>query len=56
MSREEMHAKLNGLKKQRFYLAMKDYWSREDFAKDDELRIEIKKLTEEITERFVKIS
>lgn len=56
MSREEMHAKLNSLKDERFYLAMKDSWSRADFARDDELRIEIRKLTKEITERFVKFS
>ena len=48
MTKEEMTNRLNELNKTRFLLAMKDYWSRADFDKDDRLRAEMLKLEKEL--------
>ena len=51
MTKEEMTNRLNELNRARFLLAMKDYWSRADFDKDDRLRAEMLKLEKEF-EKF----
>lgn len=51
MTKEEMTNRLNELNRARFLLAMKDYWSRADFDKDDRLRAEMLKLEKEL-EKF----
>ena len=43
-----MTNRLNELNRARFLLAMKDYWSRADFDKDDRLRAEMLKLEKEL--------
>lgn len=48
MTKEEMTNRLNELNRARFLLAMKDYWSRADFDKDDRLRAEMLKLEKEL--------
>ena len=35
MTKEEMLKRMDEIETRRFYLAMKDRWSREDFATDD---------------------
>lgn len=51
MTKEEMTKRLNELNRARFLLAMKDFWSRADFDKDDRLRAEMLKLEKEL-EKF----
>lgn len=51
MTKEEMTNRLNELNRARFLLAMKDFWSRADFDKDDRLRAEMLKLEKEL-EKF----
>jgi hypothetical protein len=51
MTKEEMTKRLNELNRARFLLAMKDYWSRADFDRDDEMRAEMLKL-EKALEKF----
>ena len=36
--------RIRELENRRFFLAMKDFWNREDFKKDEELRKEIEEL------------
>lgn len=48
MTKEEMTKRLNELNRARFLLAMKDFWSRADFDKDDRLRAEMLKLEKEL--------
>lgn len=36
--------KIRELENKRFFLAMKDFWNREDFKRDEELRKEIEEL------------
>ena len=48
MTKEEMTNRLNELNRARFLLAMKDYWSRADFDKDDRLRAEMLRLEKEL--------
>lgn len=44
MSREEINSQIQKLNRQRFYLAMKDYWTSSDYKKDEDLKKEIKNL------------
>jgi hypothetical protein len=44
MTRTEIEKRIENLKEERFFLAMKDFWNREDFKKDDQLKAEIKEL------------
>lgn len=44
MTRTEIEKRIEDIKEERFFLAMKDFWSREDFKKDDQLKAEIKEL------------
>ena len=44
MTIKEMKERIAKLEKERFYLDMKDHWTRRDFDKDDELLGEIKNL------------
>ena len=46
MTRTEILNKIDELETARFYLAMKDHWNREDFARDNELFNEIRALKE----------
>lgn len=46
MTRTEILNKIDELETARFYLAMKDHWNREDFARDNELFKEIMTLKE----------
>ena len=48
MTKEEMTKRLSELNRARFLLAMKDYWSRTDFDKDDQLRAEMLRLEKEL--------
>lgn len=48
MTKEEMTNRLNELNRARFLLAMKDFWSRADFDKDDRLKAEMLKLEKEL--------
>ena len=51
MTKEQITQRLNELNRARFLLAMKDFWSRADFDKDDKMRAEKLKLEKEL-EKF----
>lgn len=46
MTRTEILNKIDELENKAFLLAMKDHWTREDFARDTELHTEIRALKE----------
>jgi hypothetical protein len=46
MTRTEILNKIDELETARFYLAMKDHWTREDFARDTEHHTEMRALKE----------
>lgn len=47
MTREQAQNRIEELENERFYLAMKDFWSSEDFKEDDKMFNEIFKLQKE---------
>lgn len=51
MTKEQITQRLEELNKARFLLAMKDFWSRADFDRDDKMRAEIRELEKEL-EKF----
>ena len=56
MTRTEILNKIDELENRAFLLKMKDHWTREDFARDDELFKEIRVLKEMLnTETIEKI-
>lgn len=50
MTREEIKARIEDLEERRFYMAMKDRWTREDFDWDMETFREIRKLEKMLEE------
>ena len=48
MAREEITRKIEEIETRRFYLAMKDRWTREDFRIDSELSKEYVNLKKEL--------
>lgn len=48
MTREEITKRMEEIENRRFYLAMKDHWTREDFATDDKWFAEWLKLKKEL--------
>lgn len=51
MTKEQITQRLEELNRARFLLAMKDFWSRADFDRDNKMRAEIRKLEKEL-EKF----
>lgn len=51
MTIEEIDKEIKDLEQDRFYLQMKDHWSRADFEKDAELTTKIRELKREREER-----
>ena len=56
MTREEIKAKIEDLEERRFYLAMKDKWTRDDFTWDMETFREILRLEKMLKEEAWKAS
>ena len=50
MERAELERRLADLEERRFYLDMKDHWSRADFDRDDELAREIREIKAKLAE------
>lgn len=50
MTKVEMEKRIEKLNGQRFYLAMKDVWTRKDFQLDDEWLAEIEELEKKLKE------
>lgn len=46
--RDELNARLEAIKGQRFFLAMKDRWNRDDYRVDDKLSREAMNIKEEL--------
>ena len=46
MTLAELNAELDKLETEKFYLAMKDYWTQRDFAQDIEFDRNIRKVKE----------
>lgn len=44
MTRTEMENRMKEIERKRFFLAMKDFWSRDDFKEDDKMKAEWKEL------------
>lgn len=51
MTMFQLYEKIEQLKKQKFYLAMKDHWSNRDFVEDSRLFNEINRLEKELREK-----
>ena len=49
MLKHEIEKRIEKIEEERFYLAMKDHWTREDFDKDREYLREINKLKKDLT-------
>ena len=56
MTREEIKARIEDLEERRFYLAMKDRWTRDDFTWDMETFREILRLEKMLKEEAWKAS
>ena len=48
MSKEQIQERIAKLGRARFLLAMKDFWSRADFAEDDKMEKEIRELEKKL--------
>lgn len=48
MTRQETEKQIEELENRKFYLNMKDRWSREDYKRNDDLNKQLRELKEEL--------